>query len=190
MNTTPPPIRPQGFPKQPPGIPPASGSANTLILLSGVGLLLITLIEFIRTIIDLINVFDIAQYFGGGFLGEYFLHSNYQYLVLILFGIGGIGLLARKKWGWSMGIVASAFTVLLFLYFIGASIVLGNPFRFGESWRFIALILVTLISIAAVIMLLLPDTRKGLQIGATEFGIGAGVLGFLVLDFIVCAILL
>lgn len=191
MNSTPPPIRPQGFPKQQPPMVPSSGSGSTLILLSGIGLLVIFLIEFIRTIIDVINMLDYASFFGPGWLGEYFLASNYGFISLIFFAVGGIAILSKKKIGWSFGFAATGFSFVLVLYLIGASIYFGSPLVFGTTAiRLIALILTTLVSIAVFIVLLLPDTRKGLKVGATEIGIGAGMLGFLIIDFIVVLLIM
>ncbi len=180
-----------GYQQQAPRTPVSSDSGKTLILLSAIGVLLIAVIELVRIAYDLVNVLDIALYWGEGFLGEYFLHSNYQYFGLIFLVIGAIGLLSKKKWGWSIGLAATGFMVLLFIYYLIASAVYaGFGGLFNGSPRLVLLAVTSVLCLGVAIMLILPSGRKTLQVGGPEIGIGAAVLGFLIIDFVITAVLM
>ena len=191
MNNTPPPIQPQQFPRsQPPYGAPNTGNGKSLLMIAGAGLLAITLFEVIRQIFAWVQILDMLSYFGGDFVVELLLASNYQYFWLAFIAIGGLLMLQKKKLGWSLGFGATGFSILSLLILLGVAVVEGVPLWRAGGIQMILMVLTSLISIVVFILLLMPDLRKTLKIGSTEIVIGIGVGAFLVLDFVIVVFVL
>lgn len=132
---------------------------KTWVQIAGISALFIGLLQlyfFISTVWELISE-DAVR-----FLPQIILSNNAFYLAGILLTIGGIGLLMERPWAWILVTGAVAFRIVMIFW---RWILMGKLDLFHvEGVSDVLYILGVAVSLLAMVLLLLPDTRRYLRL--------------------------